>query len=396
MKIKAVKAEIILDSRKEKTISVFVKNDKGTFTASAPSGKSKGKYENQSYINSINNDIKILNSMTEKLNLNINDFEELEKVEEIVKGKIGANSLFALEAAILKALASEERKQLWQLLNEKARKFPFPVGNCVGGGMHTQPVKDRKPDFQEFLIIPRSRNFSDSVFIMRKAYEEAGDRLELLKAKGKLNDENAFSTSLSNENVLEIMQETKEELSRQVESKIDIGIDAAASTFYTGLLYNYKNPIRRLKQEEQINYIASLIEKYGLIYVEDPMQENDFNEFKKLRENIINKYPCLIVGDDLTVTNLERLRKAVKEKSINAIIIKPNQTGSLIDVKKVIDFAKKNNVACVMSHRSGETEDTTIADLAFAFQCEFIKTGIKGKEREAKLNRLIQIEKSLS
>lgn len=392
--IKAVKAGCVLDSRKEKTISVSVKTEKGTVISSAPSGKSKGKYESVSYIRNIEEDIHEINKTEELKEISFKEFEDLSKVEELMKGKIGANSLFALESSLLKALAIENKREVWQLINEKARRFPFPVGNCIGGGMHTKMILGKRPDFQEFLVIPRAKNFSDSVFIMKKFYEEAGERLEFNDGRGKLNDENAFSTFLKNEEVLEIMKETREEISRQIESKIDIGLDAAASTFYTGLLYKYNNPLRRLKQDEQINYIANLIEKYGLIYVEDPLNEDDFLGFRKLREKV--KYPCLIVGDDLTVTNLERVKKAVKGRSVNAIIIKPNQNGSLLSVKEVINFAKKNNVACVMSHRSGETHDNIIADLAFAFQCEFIKTGVMGDEREVKLKRMIQIEKSLS
>lgn len=393
MRIKAVKAERIYDSRKEETISIFVKTDKGLFSASSPSGKSKGKYEAKSYIESLNGDIKLISNYSGKLEqLNLFQFDDLEKVEKTVK--LGANSLFALESAILKALAAEYKLSLWEFLNDKANRFPIPVGNCIGGGMHTRNLKGKKPDFQEFLILPRAKKFSDRIFLMNKAWEITGNRLKLRKTQGSLNDEGAWSTSLGNEEVLEIMQETREELTNQIDNKIGIGIDAASSSFYSGYVYDYKNPKKQLKSIEQINHISELINNYLIEYVEDGLNEEAFNDFRLLRESVIRTHPCLIVGDDLTTTNLSRLKIALNKGSINGIIIKPNQNGSLIQVKKIIELAKKHEIATIFSHRSGETLDNCVADLSFAFNVDFVKFGIKGKEREVKLNRLAEIEKN--
>lgn len=392
MRIKEVNAKKILDSRQEETIAVFIETDKGTFSASSPSGKSKGRHETPAFAKSAAGSIELLKKLTEKIKeIKISEFNDLEKVEEIA-GKIGANTLYALEASILKALAAENKQELWELLNDKARRFPFPVGNVIGGGMHTE---GKKPDFQEFLVIPRLKNFSDNVFVMRKFWELAGKRLELRGVIGKPNDENAFSTSLGNESCLEVMHETKEELGNELDEGIEIGMDVAGSSFYTGMIYNYKNPVKRLKESEQIKEITSFVEKFMLSYIEDPLNEEDFSGFKVLRETVNKKRPCLIVADDLVASQLDRLKKAIESRSINAVIVKPNQSGSLLEIKKLIDLAKKNNIACIMSHRSGETQDNTIADLAFSWNCEFIKTGITGRERETKLRRLVEIERKV-
>jgi len=393
MKIKELQGKIILDSRQEKTIEVLVKSNLGIFSSSSPSGKSKGKNERPAFIGSAERDIKELINLQDKISeIDIEEFNDLIEVEKIVLGKIGANSLFALESGILKALALEQGKQLWQIINEKANKFPFPVGNCIGGGLHSRTINFLKPDFQEFLVIPKSKNFSDNIFLMSKARKICGERLKLRKALGNLSDENAWSTSLDNEETLDVLNKTREELEQEGE-KVGIGVDIAASTFYTGLVYSYKNPVKRLNPEEQKNYIRSLIENFRLSYVEDAFHEDDFESFAELRKEIIKERACLIVGDDLITSQLERLKKALLKRAVNAIIVKPNQVGSLIEIAKLVNLAKKYEIITIMSHRSGETLDYALADLAFGFQTEFIKTGIAGKEREIKLKRMIEIEK---
>lgn len=394
MKIKKIEAREIFDSRKEKTIEVSVFTENGRFTSSAPEGKSKGRFEAHPYASSLEKDILFLNNLKTKEieKLKIEEFKDLKEVEGLTSGKIGANSLFALESSILKALAKEQGKELWQLLSRgKIRKFPYPVGNCIGGGLHTSLISGKKPDFQEFLIIPKAKLFCDNVFLMKKAHEEIGKILELRKVKGKLNDENAWSTPLDNEECLGILSKVAETFSNEAGCEIEIGIDLAASSFFKNGFYIYKNKLQKLSKEKQINYVDKVAEKYDLFYIEDPLCEEDFINFAKLREKVIP----IIVGDDLTVTSLLRLKKAVQNKSINAIIVKPNQNGSLLKVKEICDFCKKQEIATVFSHRSGETLDDTIADLAVAWNADFIKTGIFGKEREAKLNRIIDIEKSL-
>jgi enolase len=381
MKIKEVKARIILDSRKEKTIEVSINNCK----TSAPAGKSKGKYEAPSYKTCIEDDFLFINNL--KLSLEIKEFEDLSKVEEKIKNKIGANTLFALEASILKALAKENKVELWQLLNPKAQKFPRILSNTIGGGAHSEGIK---PDFQEFLIVC-DKNPAEGKEQNLKSYYEAGEILENLGKKGGKNDENAWQTSLGNEQTLEVMKDVQENIFDESVVHMDIGIDVASSQFYKNGKYSYENEKKTRTRQEQIDYVAELANKFNIAYMEDPLDEEDFESFAELRK----KTKCMIVGDDLTVTNLERLKKAIKTKAISGMIIKPNQTGSLIEVKEVIELCKKNKIFTIMSHRSGETLDSTIADLAFAWGCDFIKTPVIGKERVVKVDRLVDIEKSL-
>jgi len=392
MEIKEVIAKKVYDSRKQETIVVYVKSEIGTFLTSSPSGKSKGKYETPAFPKSVDESIKMLLGLSEKLKeIKIKEFADLIKVEAIVrKEEIGANTLYALEASILKALAAEHKKELWEYLG--GRRIPIPIGNIIGGGLHTQPTGGKRADFQEFLIIPRMKNIVDNIKIMKKAHELVGERLKLRDSRGKLNDENAWSTSLGNEGCLEVLNETREEISREIDHKIEIGIDVASSSFYSGL-YQYKNPERFIGDDEQVKYIHEIINKYNLFYVEDPLSEDDFKNFKNLREIVEGK--CLIVGDDLTVSKVQRLVMALKNRSISGIIVKPNQTGSLLEIKKLIEIAKKYNISTIMSHRSGETIDYTIADLAVGFETDFFKTGVLGDENEIKLKRLIDIEKRI-
>jgi len=382
MKIKEVKARIILDSRKEKTIEISVNNCK----TSAPAGKSKGKYESPSYEPSIENDFLFINNL--KIDTEIEKFEDLVKVEKTVKNKIGANTLFALEASILKSLAKEQKKELWQLLNSKVQKFPRILSNTIGGGAHSEGVK---PDFQEFLIMC-DKNPAEGKEQNLKSYYEAGEILENLGKKYGKNDENAWQTTISNEQVLEVMKDVQENIFDESAVHMDVGLDMASSQFYKNGKYLYLNEKKTLSRKEQIDYVAEIANKFNLAYIEDPMDEEDFEGFAELKK----KTKCMIVGDDLTVTNLERLKKAIKTGAISGMIIKPNQTGSLIEVKEVIDLCKKNKIFTIMSHRSGETSDSTISDLAFAWGCDFIKTPVMGKERVVKVDRLVEIEKILS
>ena len=395
MKAKEVEGKIILNSRGDETIEVLTKTGFGVFSASAPGGKSVGKHETPAFIPNIKAALRNLKDASEKiLAVEINDFLDLEDIERIIpKEKFGANVLFALESSLLKALAAEQGKNLWQVINPKAKSFPYPVGNCIGGGKHT--AGSLKPEFQEFLVMPMNEKFVDRIFTMKRFHELCGKRLKLLGARGKPNDENAWSTTLGNDKTLDVMEETRDEIVNEIGRDVLIGIDAAASSFYENGKYKYMNPAEELTTEEQINYLARLIEKYELGYVEDPLQEEDFDGFWKIKEEARKIDSCLIVGDDLTVSHLDRLKEAVKKRSISAIIVKPNQNGSLLEIGKVMEFAKSRSIKTVFSHRSGETMDYALADLAFGFQADYIKTGVAGKERDIKLQRLVNIEKEI-
>jgi len=383
MQFKRVSALEILDSRKQPTVKIEVETDNGIFASSAPSGKSKGRYEAKPYYKSLKDDITYINSIKNWNKLKVEEFKGLIEVEGLTNGKIGANSLFALEASILKALAAEQGQELWEYLCRGKPSFPFPVGNAIGGGLHTN-IKGQRADFQEFLVINKAKKFFDRVFVNKQAYKIAG---KMLEAKD-VNDEGAWKTHLEDEKILDIMNDVKDKIQNSLGERIEIGVDIAASTFYTGKEYFHKNKPMRLTKKQHEKYITDLVKEKNIFYLEDPVEEEDFNSFRDINKNT----ECLIVGDDLTVTNLTRLKKAVQNDSINALIVKPNQNGSLIKVKEIIDFCKKNEILTVISHRSGETLDTTIADLAAAWKTDFIKTGIYGKVREVKLARLIKIE----
>jgi len=398
MKIKEVNGRIIKDSRKDKTIEISVETENGLFVSSAPSGKSRGKHEKPYFMKKVEHDITTLNKYLKKLlEFRIHKFDDLKKIENLLRKKIGSNTLIALESALLKALAAEKGLALWQVINPKAKKVPYPVGNCIGGGLHTENVKRKKPDFQEFLIIPKADKFVDNVFLMKNAHKILGEELKVRGVRGKLNDENAWSTSLDNEEVLKIMNKVKDYLEEQSGINVDIGVDIASSSFFTGVVYNYKNEKKRLTKQKQIDYVSDLIDKYNLDYVEDPLEEEEFLGINKFRYRAVRIRPtCLITGDDLIASQLKRFEKALRMKSINAVILKPNQVGSLLEIAKIVGLAKKYRIKIVFSHRSGETLDYSLADLAFGFQADYIKTGIIGKEREIKLKRLIGIERDLS
>jgi enolase len=383
MKIRGVSAKSVLNSRKERTISVSIKTNIGVFSASSPVGKSTGKYEAKSYRKSLEGDIETIKKFSEYFSEEIFDeFNDLRRAEDIVDRHIGANTMFALEAGILKAMAKEQKKKVWQIISPNAKKIPRLVGNCIGGGEHSHLRK--KPDFQEFLLIPERLSVKKALESNKKAKKEAeyALRKEDKLFIGKRNDEDAWESSLNEKEVLEILKE----------SQIPLGLDVAASGFYKRRKYHYNNPPLYRNKEEQFSYLSNLIKNFSLFYIEDPFGEEEFESFAELLKKFPNR---LIVGDDLTVTKLERFKKAIKMKSVNAIIIKPNQTGSLIEVKDVVKLAKKNNIKTVFSHRSGETEEPILADLAFGFEADFFKCGITGREREAKLKRLIEIEESI-
>ncbi len=379
--IKGVDAKHVLDSRKEKTIYVSVKTDAGVFGASSPNGKSRGKYEAKNYVKSLEEDIKMLKRFSAYFSSEkIEKFDDLRRVEDIMDRQIGANTLFALESAILKALAKEQKKEIWELLYPKTKRFPRLVGNCIGGGKHSS---GKRPDFQEFLLIPNMKSMKENWEKNKKLKEEAKYLLKIgdKSFEGKRNDEDAWNTSLNEKEIFDILKQLD----------IPIGTDVAASSFFKRKKYSYENPMLKRTEDEQFEYISNLMKNFGLFYIEDPFDEEDFENFAKL----LKKFPnSLIVGDDLTVTSYKRLERAIKAKSINAIIVKPNQTGSLLEVKKVCELALKNNIKIVFSHRSGETGETILADLAFGFGADFLKCGITGKEREVKIKRLIEIEKS--
>jgi len=373
MLLKRVHAKKIRDSRGDPTIEVSLNG----VNASSPSGKSKGVHETPSFHKSLSWNIKFLNRI--KFDIPINSFGDLKKVESFIKKKaklkdpkqFGANALFALESAILKALAKEKGLELFQLLNNKPNKFPIPLGNVVEGGLHAH--KKDHPTFQEFLLIPQTNSPKKNF----KLLQEAHSKLKTILKSNKKTDEGAWEVSLDNEQVFEKLSKFK---------NLGIGTDIAGSAFYKNSEYFYKN--KTLDRTTQIHYINSLIKDYNILYCEDPLDEEDFEGFAKIRRDKNH----LVVGDDLTATQISRLKKAIKTKAINAMIIKPNQNGSLIELAEIFKLCKKHNIKTILSHRSGETLDDALADLAVGFGADYIKAGVATKWREAKLKRLRKIE----
>jgi enolase len=384
MKIVGVDAKAIKDSRGDDTISVLIKTDVGNFSASSPQGKSTGRNAVKLYKKSLEGDINTLKEFSDYFSEEIlEEFEDLKRIEDIVEGHIGGNSLLALECAVLKAMAHERKKEVWEIINPKAKKIPRLVGNCIGGGKHSELVNGWRPDFQEFLLIPNSKSVEKSLETNLNAKRDAEMLLKESDKnfKSKKNDEDAWMVSLNDKEVFDILKKLG----------VPIGTDIASSSFYKRKKYLYENPMLKRDSDEQLSYLTNLVKNYSLFYIEDPFGEEEFESFSLLLKKFSNS---LIVGDDLTVTSSKRLKKAIEMKAINALIVKPNQCGSLIEVKKVVEMAKENGIKMVFSHRSGETGETILADLAFGFGADFFKCGITGI-RAKKIERLIEIEKRL-
>lgn len=401
MFIKEVVPGFVKDSRGRRSIEIKVVTYEGRFKASAPSGKSKGKSEVESYSSrGIEGSMRLLKDFCPKLkykNFIIKKIDDLRHLVELVRrfearfGKFGGNVTYAMESAFLKAAAADNNKEFWEFINDDVNdglkpKMPMPVGNCIGGGLHSKRIKGKRPDFQEFLLIPKEKTFSRAVTLNLRAQDYAR---KLLKAR-KRNDENSWMTDKTNEEVLEILKKVAEKYN------LRIGLDLAASTFYEKGYYMYKNKELIRDKVDQADYVGRLIKKFGIFYVEDAMQEEDFSGFKGLLNAVEgNRMKSLIVGDDLTTTNLKLVRRAVDSKAINAMIVKPNQIGSILEVKKVVQFCKKHKIVMIFSHRSGETMDDSLADYCVGFGGQFLKAGIFGRERLIKLKRVMDIEKRL-
>jgi len=403
-------ARKIYNSRKEATIEVIAESHDKKVMASAPSGKSKGKYEVQDFsVRGIDFSISFLNVFGKRLineKISFETFADLEKIEAIARkydqtknwAFIGGNALYVIETAVLKLIAMSHEQELWQFLLEgKHPLMPVPIGNVMGGGAHVSASK--KVDWQEFLFIPRTTNFFEAKFVNEVAYKEAKKVLEDkdLEWNGKLSDENALAPTLNCETTLALADSIRNTIQDKLGISIGLGIDCAATTFWTGVKYRYHNFSSTIKQkdllpEQNSAFIVDMARKYNLSYVEDPMHCEDFSGYANILRRLKN---CFVVGDDLICTRQERLEKAIREKAINAIIIKPNQVASLLETKKTIDFAKKHEIVTILSHRSGETLDNVLAHFAVGWRIPFIKCGIVGSERLAKLNELLRIERQI-
>ena len=417
MFVREVVPRVIRNSRGERTIEILLDSYEGRFKCSAPSGKSKGKSEVASYSpKGIGWSLKMLKVFCKGLvhkNFMIKKVDDLKVVVELMRkfearhGKFGGNVSYVVEGVFLKAAAAWCKKELWAFINDDVNgglkpKMPMPVGNCIGGGLHSKKVNGKRPDFQEFLLIPKEKSFSRAVTVNLKAYEFARNLLSRgvgIRGVGVWgrNDEGAWVTGLTNEEVLEILKGLGKKFG------VRIGVDFAASSFYDGGYYMYKNKDLIRDKVDQADYVERLVKKFGIFYAEDGMNQEDFSGFKALCASVGSSKlegrrgmsKTLVVGDDLTTTNLKLVRRAIEGGAINAMIVKPNQIGSILEVKKVVEFCKKHKIVMIFSHRSGETMDDILADYCVGFGGQFIKCGIWGRERLIKMKRVMEIERRL-
>jgi enolase len=407
-KITKVVGRQVFDSRGNPTVEaeVFL-NNKVTASAIVPSGASTGAYEayelrdnNKNYFlgKSVLEAVKNINFTINK-NLKNTDSGKQKKIDQILldldgtenKIKLGANAILAVSLAVSKAEAISKKKELYQHLG-KNFLLPKPLMNIINGGAHA----DNNLRVQEFMIRPDSaKNFMDAI---EKCFLVIQNLKKILKSKNlstNVGDEGGFAPSInSNEEALELVIDAIEKSKLKPGIDINICLDVAANELINKEGEYSLNSSSFISVEESINYYKNLVSKFPIKSIEDPFAENDWNAWSRLTNEIGKNVQ--IVGDDLFVTNAKRLKKGIKEKSANSILIKVNQIGTLTETLDVIELAKKNNLSTIISHRSGDTEDTFIADLAVATQSTQIKTGsLARSERIAKYNRLLRIEEQL-
>jgi len=387
----------VLDSRGNPTVEADVRTESGGFgRAKAPSGASTGEHEAielpaSEAIASARSDAvpRLVGEVY------AGDQRDVDATLHAADGTddfsgIGANSAVAISMAAAKAASDVLGAPLFQHLGGTFRgdQLPTPLGNVIGGGEHAADATD----IQEFLAVPvGAPSVEDAIFANAAVHAAVSDILgERGIAAGK-GDEGAWAPSISDAEAFEIMEEATELVEDEVGFEIRFGLDVASAEMYEDGEYQYSDGAKTT--DEQIEYMAELIAEYDLVYVEDPLDENDFEGTARLTERVSDQ-DVLICGDDLFVTNVSRLERGIDEQAGNSILIKPNQIGTLSDAVDAIELATENGYDSVISHRSGETEDTTIAHLATAVSAPYIKTGAVGGERTAKLNELIRIEQN--
>ena len=392
--ITEVRLRRILDSRGNPTVEAEIRTESGGFgRGAAPSGASTGEYEaiERPAEEAI---AKAREVAVPRLEGQVYAGDQ-RGVDGALRGadgtddfsEIGANSAVAISMAAAKAAADVLGAPLYQHLGGafRGRDFPTPLGNVIGGGEHAADATH----IQEFLAAPvGAPSVSDAVFANADVHAEVGEILADRGIPAAKGDEGAWAPSIDDGEAFEIMDEATSSVADDLGFEIGFGLDVAGAELYEDGAYHYGSDTR--SPDEQIDYIAGLIDDYGLVYVEDPLDEDDYDGFAALTERAGDR--TLVCGDDLFVTNTERLERGIESGAANSILIKPNQIGTLTDAFDAIELALRNGYDPVVSHRSGETEDTTIAHLAVAADTPFIKTGTVGGERTAKLNELIRIE----
>ena len=410
--IQQIQARQILDSRGNPTIEVDVFTNNGAFgRAAVPSGAStgiheavelrdndKGIYLGKGVLKAVDNVNSIIHN-----ELNGQYVFDQNKIDQIMldldgsdnKSKLGANAILGVSLAVSKAAADALGQPLYRYIGGvNANTLPVPMMNILNGGSHA----DNKIDVQEFMIMPfGASSFSEA---LRMGTEVFHHLKNVLKSKGmstNVGDEGGFAPNLgSNEQAIEVVIKAVESAGYVPGKDIWIALDAAASEFYDAKAgtYNFESTGDVMSSSDLVSFWSDWVNKYPIASIEDGLAEDDWSGWKELTDNIGDK--CQLVGDDLFVTNTKRLQKGIDEKIANSILIKVNQIGSLSETINAVNLASKNSYTSVISHRSGETEDSTIADLAVALNTGQIKTGSASRsDRVAKYNQLLRIEQEL-
>lgn len=407
-KIKNVIGREILDSRGNPTVEVDVILESGIIgRASVPSGASTGvrealemrdndksRYMGKGVldaVNHVNNELKNLVIGMDSLNQKELDYAMINLDGTTNKSKFGANAILGISMANLKAAALYKNVPLYKYVGD-GKELPVPMMNILNGGAHA----DNNLDFQEYMIIPNRDTIKERVRVGSEVFHNLKN---VLLEKGYftgVGDEGGFAPNLdSNKEGFELIIEAIKKAGYVPGKDVNLAIDVAASEFYKDGKYNLVGENKILSTEELINYYEELINEYPIISIEDPVDENDWEGFKLITEKLGNKVQ--LVGDDLFVTNKKCLQMGIDNNAGNAILLKVNQIGTITETLETIDLAKNNGYKTIISHRSGETEDTTIADLAVGLNLGQIKTGSMSRtDRICKYNQLIRIEEELN
>ena len=406
--IKEVKAREILDSRGNPTVEVEVKLDNSIIgRAAVPSGASTGAFEaaelrdgDKRYLGKgVQIAVKNVNEKLAPLVIGLKAEDQRNLDEQMIKldgtknkSSLGANAILGVSLATARAGANSANQSLFKYLGgSDAKTLPVPMMNILNGGAHA----DTNVDIQEFMVAPiGAGTFKES---LRWGAEIYHSLKSVLKKKGlatSIGDEGGFAPNLaSNRAALDLILEAVELAGFKAGSEIALAMDVAATEFFDNGSYKFEG--KQLTSDQMITYYSDLVSAYPLISIEDPLDENDWDGWAKLTAQLGDKIQ--IVGDDLFVTNPERLLRGIESKTANALLVKVNQIGTLTETIDAVNLAHKSNYRSMMSHRSGETEDTTIADLAVALNCGQIKTGAPARsERVAKYNQLLRIEEELA
>ena len=410
MKIQKINAREVLDSRGNPTVEADVTLTNGIVgRAIVPSGASTGQREALELRDGDKNRylgkgvLKAVNFINTEINSALQDLEvsnqkmidqtmiDLDGTE--TKSRLGANSILAVSLACAKANAKSQNQSLFRSFNfSNSFQLPVPMMNIINGGEHA----NNSVDIQEFMIIPAGApSFKEALRYGTEIFHHLKAVLDKKGLNTAVGDEGGFAPDLkSNEEALEVIIEAIKSAGYTPGKDIFIGIDAASSEFYKDGTYNLSSEGLKLTNTEFVDYLAAWVKKYPIISIEDGMDENDWEGWEILTHKLANSVQ--LVGDDLFVTNSEILAKGIDNNIANSILIKVNQIGTLTETFNAMKMAVDANYTCVMSHRSGETEDTTIADLAVATSCGQIKTGsLSRSDRLAKYNRLLRIEEEL-